>query len=63
MCESTLYLEENGSAKAVMQDVARIVMEGKSAVCTNVVGERLVFDNVRLKEANFLSHGIVLTRD
>jgi predicted RNA-binding protein len=63
MCESTLYIEENGSAKAVMQDVARIVMEGKSAVCTNVIGERLVFDNVRLKEANFLSHGIVLTRD
>jgi predicted RNA-binding protein len=63
MCESTVFLEERGAARAVMQDVARIVMEGTNAICTNVVGERIVIDNVRLKEANFLSHGIVLTRD
>jgi len=63
MCESTVYLEVGNEAKEIMTDVARIVMDGEDAVCTNIVGEKVVLNKVRLKEANLLSHGIVFTRD
>jgi predicted RNA-binding protein len=62
MCESAVFLEESGQVHEVMKDVTRIVMRGDSAVCTNIVGEMLVLDGVRLKEANLLSHGIVLVK-
>jgi len=46
----------------VMEDVTRIVMEGTIARLTNIVGEQVVLENVRFKEANLLSHGLVFER-
>jgi len=62
MCESSVFLDEGGSVREVMKDVTRIVMEDDDAVCTDILGERLVLENVELKEANLLSHGIVFKR-
>lgn len=62
MCESTVFLEESGAMKEIMKDVTRIVMRGPQAICTNIVGEQVVLDNVVLKEANLLSHGIVFRK-
>ncbi len=62
MCESAVFLEENDSVREIMRDVTRVVMQGTDAVLTNIVGERLVLENVVLKEANFLSHGMVFKR-
>jgi predicted RNA-binding protein len=62
MCESTVFLEENGAITEVMKDVTRIIMRGSQAICTNIVGEQIMLDNVVLKEANLLSHGIVFIR-
>jgi predicted RNA-binding protein len=63
MCESTVFLEDENGAHEAMKEVARIVMEGKNAVCTDVLGERIILENVRFKEANLLSHGIVFKRN
>jgi predicted RNA-binding protein len=63
MCESTVFLEDENGAHEAMKEVARIIMDGKNAVCTDILGERVVLNNVRLKEANLLSHGIVFVRD
>jgi predicted RNA-binding protein len=63
MCESTVFLEDGDGAHEVMKEVARIIMDGKDAVCTDILGERVVLKNVRLKEANLLSHGIVFVRN
>ncbi len=63
MCESTVFLEDENGAHEAMREVARVVMDGKDAVCTDIVGERVVLKNVRLKEANLLSHGIVFVRN
>jgi predicted RNA-binding protein len=63
MCESAVFLEEEGEARKVMDDVARIAMDGKDAVCVSLIGERMVLQGVRFKEANLLSHGIVFARD
>jgi predicted RNA-binding protein len=63
MCESTVFLEDEDGAHEAMKDVARIIIEGKDAVCTDILGERIVLKDVRLKEANLLSHGIVFVRN
>jgi len=63
MCESTVFIEENDTVIEVMRDVARIWVDGEDIVCTSVIGERAVLKGARLKEANFLSHGIVFVRD
>lgn len=62
MCESTVYLIENGKTSEVMSGATRIVMRGDDAVCTNIVGEQVTLDNVVLSEANLLSHGIVFRK-
>jgi predicted RNA-binding protein len=59
MCESTVFLEIDGKVQEMMKDVTRIVMHGNDAICTNIVGERVVLERVALKEANLLSHGLV----
>jgi predicted RNA-binding protein len=63
MCESTVFLEDVNGAHEAMKEVARIIMDGKDAVCTDILGEKVVLKNVRLKEANLLSHGIVFVRN
>jgi len=59
MCESTVFLSEGEDMQEVMEDVTRIVMDGTTVTFTNIVGEQVVLENVRFKEANLLSHGLV----
>jgi predicted RNA-binding protein len=63
MCESVVFLEEGDKVREVMKDVARIVTDDGVVTCTSIIGERVELKNVRFKEANFLSHGIVFERD
>ncbi|MGD0056244.1 MAG: CooT family nickel-binding protein [Methanomassiliicoccales archaeon] len=62
MCESAVFLEERGETRQIMKDVSRIVMDGDDATCIDVVGEQMTLQDVRLKEANLLSRGIVFVR-
>lgn len=62
MCESTVYLDDGGVLREVMEDVTRIVMDGSRARLTNIIGEQVELENVRFKEANLLSHGLVFER-
>ncbi len=63
MCESVIFLEEGDEVREVMKDVARIITDDGVVTCTSIIGERVELKNVRFKEANFLSHGIVFVRD
>lgn len=63
MCESTVFVEEGEAVREAMKDVARIVMRDGNAVCTDIVGQQLILENVELKEANLLSHGIVFRKN
>jgi predicted RNA-binding protein len=62
MCESSVYLDERTEVREIMKNVSKIIMEGDDAVCVDVLGERMILEGVKLKEANLLSHGIVFTR-
>jgi len=63
MCESTVFLDAGGEVREVMRDVTRITMNGSQAVCVDIVGEQVILDDVALKEANLLSHGIVFVKN
>lgn len=63
MCESVVFVEGDGKLNEVLRDVTRIVTIDDMVICTSIVGERVELKGVRFKEANFLSHGIVFTRD
>jgi len=63
MCESVVFLEEGDEVREVMKDVAHIITDDGVVTCTSIIGERVELKNVRFKEANFLSHGIVFMRD
>ncbi|MDD1747091.1 MAG: CooT family nickel-binding protein [Methanomassiliicoccales archaeon] len=63
MCESVVFLEEGDEVKEVLKDVARVVVDDGVVTCTSIIGERVTLMGVRLKEANFISHGIVFVRD
>jgi predicted RNA-binding protein len=62
MCESTVFMEENGAVKEVMRDVSRIVINGEETIFTDILGQRVVMNGITLKEANLMSHGIVFMR-
>lgn len=62
MCESTVFVEENGAVKEVMKDVSRIIINGDETVLTDILGQRMVINGIKLKEANLMSHGIVFVR-
>jgi predicted RNA-binding protein len=62
MCESTLFLDEDGHVREMMREVARITFSADNATVTDVAGERLVLERVEVREINFLSHGVVLKR-
>jgi predicted RNA-binding protein len=50
-----------GSEKTlVMSEAARIIVSGDSVTCIDALGERHVMEDVRLTEANLLSHEIIL---
>jgi len=63
MCESVVFLEEGDEVREILRDVARITTVDGIVICTSIIGEKVELKNVRFKEANFLSHGIVFARE
>lgn len=62
MCESSVFLEEDGDLKEVMQDVSRILFEEDKVICYGLLGDRKEVENAEIKEANLMEHKIVLRR-
>ncbi len=62
MCESTVYLEENGERQEVMADVAKITVLEDKIVCRDIVGETREVPNAWIKEANLVEHAIILVK-
>jgi len=57
-----VFLSDGEETREVMGSVTRIVMRGDDAICTDIVGESMILENVVLAEANLLSHGIVFKK-
>ncbi len=60
MCESAVYLLKGSEKVLVMQEAARVIVSGNSVTCIDGSGVRQVVADVRMTEANLLSHEIIL---
>ena len=62
MCESTVYLEENGSEKEFMKDVAKVEFTTKSIICYDIIGEKREIKAGKIKLADLMNHRIVIVK-
>ena len=62
MCESAVYLEEDGELSEIMQEVVKIEQKQNRIVCVGLLGEKKEVENAVIKEANLMEHRIVLGR-
>ncbi|HSV42654.1 MAG TPA: CooT family nickel-binding protein [Methanomassiliicoccales archaeon] len=60
MCESTAYLMDGGNKVKVLDDVARVTMDGDRATIVSMMGERKVLDRVRVKLIDQTGGSIIL---
>jgi len=60
MCESSVFLVRGSGRELVMEEVAKVIVEGRRIVCVNTVGERRAVEGAEIAEANLLKHEIVL---
>ena len=60
MCESNVFIDEDGTLKEVMQEVTRIEVTETGVVCHGLLGERKEVEGVKIMDANLLDHKILL---
>ena len=61
MCETTVYLSENGEDQKVMEDVVLVRPENDAYLLVNILGEqKLVYG--RIVKIDFLKHTINFSR-
>jgi len=62
MCESTVYLEENGNRIEFMKDVAKIEVTKDDIICYDIIGEMRELKGGVFKVANLMDHSIILEK-
>jgi len=62
MCESTVYLEENGNRIEIMKDVAKIEVTADGIICYDIIGEKRLVKGAKLKVANLMDHSIIFQK-
>lgn len=57
MCESSVFIEKEGSRELLMDDVVRVDIDGDEIKLTGILGERQATKG-RIKEINLMTHTI-----
>jgi predicted RNA-binding protein len=60
MCESSVFLEEGGELKQIMEEASKLVIEGDNIICYGLLGDKKEVPNAAIKEANLMDHKIIL---
>jgi|Deesub1362A_J573_1020465.scaffolds.fasta_scaffold03700_6 predicted RNA-binding protein len=63
MCESKLYLLENGQKTKVMDEAILVREKEGKVIAVGVLGERLDFEGARIVEIDMDRHTITIARD
>ena len=61
MCETTVYLSQDGEEQKVMEDVVLVQPEGDAYLLVNLFGEQKLVQG-RIVEMDFLKHTVHLSR-
>jgi predicted RNA-binding protein len=62
MCESTIYLSENGIETEFMKDVTKIEFSDNSIICYDIIGEKREIPAGKIKIADLLNHKIIIEK-
>lgn len=60
MCESAVYTVKGSTKTLVMEETARILVEGGRITCVDNLGERKTVEGFEIAEANLIKHEILL---
>ncbi len=61
MCQSDVYATESGQQELILEDVARVQIEGNEVTIEPLFGEQISLC-ARIKEINLMKHRIVVER-
>jgi predicted RNA-binding protein len=53
-------MRSGGTEELVMEDTARISVDGKSMVCVDIIGQKKVIKNAMIAEIDLVGHRIIL---
>ncbi|MHC1610859.1 MAG: CooT family nickel-binding protein [Candidatus Methanospirareceae archaeon] len=59
MCESSVFIKKEGKRELLMEDVARVEIEGEEIKLTGILGERETTKG-RIREINLMNHTILI---
>ncbi|MHC1579290.1 MAG: CooT family nickel-binding protein [Candidatus Alkanophagales archaeon] len=62
MCESSVFLERDGSRELIMEEAVEVVAEGSNVRVIGLLGERREVRG-RIKEVNLTKHQIVIAAE
>lgn len=60
MCESVVFLIRGSERELIMEEAAKVIVDGRRIVCVNTLGERKAVDDAEISEANLVKHEILL---
>ena len=61
MCQSSIYTIDSGHQELLLEDVARVEIEGAEIIMEPLFGERVSI-TARIKEIDLMKHRILLER-
>ncbi len=61
MCQSSIYTIDSGHQELLLEDVARVEIEGAEIIMEPLFGERVSL-TARIKEIDLMKHRILLER-
>jgi len=62
MCLSTVYLDDAISGRALMEEVARVIVEGKKVELQTIFGEKKTFNGYEIKEVDLVRNIVLLVK-
>lgn len=60
MCESKVFLLQNGKEEPLMENVIHIEPQDKKIFMYDLLGEQKIVENAYIKEVKLLDHKIIL---
>jgi len=63
MCESDVYVRENGKERKIMEDVLVMKIDGDKIITQKMFGSPDVFDGYKIDTINLLNHKVIIKPD
>jgi|Deesub1362B_J571_1020462.scaffolds.fasta_scaffold00005_143 predicted RNA-binding protein len=62
MCESKIYVKENGKEEMVAEDIVYIYFGENKITAVTLAGERIELEGYRVDKIDFMGHKVLLAK-